>query len=167
MSTRVVNRRLYPFDIYIGRGSRWGNPFSHKDGTTALYVVKTRAEAIERYEVWLKSNAELLAALPELRGKVLGCYCKPLACHGDVLARFADTPFTIFRPGDRLAWGAGRSGTLQKVEDDVLVILDDGWSAQVVEPRREHREPFELRARFGELAGLHLGTPKSAQASLF
>lgn len=90
MSTRVVNRRLYPFDVYIGRGSRWGNPFSHKEGTQALFVVKTRAQAIERYEEWILKQPELLAALSELKGKVLGCYCKPLACHGDVLARFAD-----------------------------------------------------------------------------
>ena len=32
---------------------------------------------------------ELLAALPELAGKTLGCWCAPKACHGDVLARLA------------------------------------------------------------------------------
>lgn len=90
MNTRVVNRKLYPFDVYIGRGSKWGNPFSHKEGTQALYVVKTRAEAIARYEEWILTQPELLAALPELRGKVLGCFCKPLSCHGDILARLAD-----------------------------------------------------------------------------
>jgi hypothetical protein len=36
------------------------------------------------------SQPALIAALGELRGKVLGCWCKPALCHGDVLAEFAD-----------------------------------------------------------------------------
>jgi len=39
------------------------------------------------YEVHIRRSPKLLAALPELVGKRLGCYCKPLACHGDVLVR--------------------------------------------------------------------------------
>lgn len=89
--TRVVNLRAHKHDVYIGRGSKWGSPFTHLSGKTkALAVVESRAEAIRRYEAWLRAKPELLAALPELHGKVLGCFCKPLACHGDVLARLAD-----------------------------------------------------------------------------
>jgi hypothetical protein len=46
---------------------------------------------IEKYRVWIQTQPQLMAALGELRGKVLGCWCKPLAaCHGDVLAELAD-----------------------------------------------------------------------------
>jgi hypothetical protein len=40
--------------------------------------------------MWLRENAALFAALDELRGLVLGCWCAPRACHGDVLARLAN-----------------------------------------------------------------------------
>jgi len=80
---RVVHCKRKPFDVYIGRPSKWGNPFViGKDGT--------RDEVIKKYEAWLRTQPALLAALPELRGKVLGCWCAPQACHGDVLARLAE-----------------------------------------------------------------------------
>jgi hypothetical protein len=85
--TKVVNRHFQEYDKYIGRGSKWGNPFSHQDGTKALYKVATREEAIEKYDKWLDTQPELLAALEELRGQRLGCYCAPRPCHGDVLVR--------------------------------------------------------------------------------
>jgi len=78
MRTSVVNLRQSSFDIYIGRPSRWGNPFiigKHGD----------REEVIEKYRLWIQLQPKLLAALPELRGKALGCFCAPLPCHGDVL----------------------------------------------------------------------------------
>jgi hypothetical protein len=71
------------------RPSKWGNPFSHKDGTLAEFRVETREEAIASYAEWIKTQPELLESLPELRGKVLGCWCAPLACHGDVLSEMA------------------------------------------------------------------------------
>ena len=79
------------YDIYIGRGSKWGNPYSHKEGTAALWVVETREDAIRLYEEWLRAQPELVeAAKKELKGKDLGCWCKPLACHGDVLLKIAN-----------------------------------------------------------------------------
>lgn len=88
--SRVVHCKKEPYDIYIGRPSKWGNPFSHKDGTLAEYRVATRDEAVERYAEWVLEQPELVAALGELRGKVLGCWCKPARCHGDVLERLAN-----------------------------------------------------------------------------
>ena len=83
MTTRVVNRHKEPFDIYIGRGTPWGNPFEvNKHGT--------REEVIEMYREWLAGQWDLLDRLDELQGKVLGCSCKPKACHGDILAELAD-----------------------------------------------------------------------------
>ena len=65
--------------VYIGRPSKWGNPFViGKDGT--------RKEVIQKYREWLSQHPELIeAARRELAGKDLVCYCAPKACHGDVL----------------------------------------------------------------------------------
>ncbi len=76
--TRVVNLNRSEFDVFIGRPSRWGNPFVvGRDGT--------RAEVIAKYRDYILSRDDLLAELESLRGKQLGCYCRPLPCHGDVL----------------------------------------------------------------------------------
>lgn len=81
--TKVVHCKRKKYDIYIGRPSKWGNPFTiGRDGT--------REQVIEKYHRWIITQPELLAALPELKGRVLGCWCKPKACHGDVLAELAD-----------------------------------------------------------------------------
>lgn len=75
-----------PYQIYIGRGSKWGNPFSHLDKSKAEFRVGSRDQAIEKYREWIKTQPRLLKALPKLRGKTLGCYCAPdQRCHGDVL----------------------------------------------------------------------------------
>ena len=76
MKTRVVHRSD-PHDVYIGRPSKWGNPFS--DGT--------RAQNIARFEEYLRNNPELLGQIEELRGKTLACWCKPKACHGDIIVK--------------------------------------------------------------------------------
>lgn len=89
--TTVVNKyHRVPYDVYIGRGSIWGNPFSHMDGTKALYKVETREEAIQRYREWILQQPDLLKRIPELKGKVLCCFCYPKPCHGDVLADLAN-----------------------------------------------------------------------------
>ncbi|MHB1926536.1 MAG: DUF4326 domain-containing protein [Leptospirillum sp.] len=82
---RVVHCKKEPYDVYIGRPSKWGNPFTHKAGTTAQTVVGSREEAVEAYREWITTQPDLMAALPELKGKTLGCWCAPQVCHGDVL----------------------------------------------------------------------------------
>lgn len=74
----VVHCKEAQYDVYIGRPSKWGNPFSiGEDGN--------RGQVIEKYRKWIKQQPELMASLRELEGKVLGCWCSPKACHGDVL----------------------------------------------------------------------------------
>ncbi|WP_425420705.1 DUF4326 domain-containing protein [Phaeodactylibacter xiamenensis] len=86
---RVVHQKKEPFDINIGRPSKWGNPFTFKpsQSSEAKYKVGTRAEAVEAYRQWITKGEgkHLLNDLHELEGKTLGCWCKPYACHGDVL----------------------------------------------------------------------------------
>ena len=81
--TKVVHCKREAYDVYIGRPSKWGNPFSiGKDGT--------RSEVIQKYSVWLSKQPNLLNAIGELRGKVLGCWCHPQPCHGDVLLEYLE-----------------------------------------------------------------------------
>ena len=78
--TRVVNLRHEEYDVLIARPSKWGNPFQiGRDGC--------REQVIKMYEVHVRRRPDLLAALPELAGKRLGCHCKPKVCHGDVLVK--------------------------------------------------------------------------------
>ena len=87
----VVNLRQLPYDVYIGRGSPWGNDWSHLVDSKAKYRVGSREEAIRKYTEWFLSHNDVIAgARYELRGRILGCYCSPLNCHGFVLAAVAN-----------------------------------------------------------------------------
>ena len=90
--TTVVNRdKGDDFDIYIGRGTPWGNPYpvGPKEGQ------HTREEAIDFYrrdfEAKLKNEADFKRGILGLRGYRLGCFCKPFACHGDVIAEYLNS----------------------------------------------------------------------------
>lgn len=82
------------YEVYIGRGrdprsgeaGRWGNPFRiGEDGT--------RDEVLGKYRLWICKEVEAgrieLSDLAALHGKVLGCWCAPERCHGEILARWA------------------------------------------------------------------------------
>lgn len=92
---RVLNKRVDGVPagaIYIGRGSKWGNPFViRRDGT--------RAEVIAKHERWLRSQHHLLRGLDALRGRDLVCFCAPQPCHGDLLLRLANATRR-----ERIAW---------------------------------------------------------------
>ena len=81
--TRVVHCKKDPYDVYIGRPSKWGNPFTiGRDGT--------RAEVISKFREYLLNTPSLLAEVKKLQGKTLACWCHPKPCHGDVLAKLAE-----------------------------------------------------------------------------
>lgn len=75
--TRVVHCKKEPFDIYIGRPSIGGNPFVIGKN------VATREEAIAKHKEWVRTQPWLLNYLKSIKGKTLGCWCKPKTCHGD------------------------------------------------------------------------------------
>ncbi len=80
---KVVHCKKDVYDVYIGRPSKWGNPFViGKDGT--------RQEVIKKYKNWLVKQPVLMDSLVELRGKRLGCWCSLFACHGDVLVKLVN-----------------------------------------------------------------------------
>lgn len=85
MVTRVVHCKKEPYDVYIGRPSKWGNPFVvGRDGS--------REECVQKFRTYITSDSGRLLrdGLHTLRGKALGCWCAPAACHGDVLRELAD-----------------------------------------------------------------------------
>jgi hypothetical protein len=103
--TKVVHCQRDRYDIYIGRRHNnhrhYGNPFTHLVGDTLAKVqVASREYAIQAFREWLSGTnwtdiepnrrEWILANLKELKGKTLGCWCKPLDCHGDVLKELAD-----------------------------------------------------------------------------
>ena len=78
MNELVVHCKKSKHDIYIGRPSKWGNPFIiGRDGT--------RKEVVDKYREWILNQPDLLADLHELKDKILACWCAPSQCHGDVL----------------------------------------------------------------------------------
>lgn len=81
---RAVNLKKETYDVYIGRGSKWGNPFPMKD-----YSDAERIRVCKEYEKYFWTT-DLPNQLEELKGKRLGCYCKPKQCHGDFLAKLVN-----------------------------------------------------------------------------
>ncbi len=79
------------YDIYCGRvnktynlkESKWHNPF--KDGT--------RKENIEKYRLWINSQPDLLESLPELKDKILACWCVPKNCHCEILVELSESRY--------------------------------------------------------------------------
>jgi hypothetical protein len=86
-TTKLVNLYKEPYDVYIGRGSKWGCPYTTiKDRETlADEVVDSKEEALSKYKEYVLNNPDLMGSLGELEGKTLGCFCKPKQCHGDIL----------------------------------------------------------------------------------
>jgi len=89
-TTKVVHCKKSEYDVYIGRPSLWGNPFSSKDKTIAKYHVSNKSEAIQKYEDWIENQPHLIKELKALKGKILGCWCKPKPCHGDVIVKLIE-----------------------------------------------------------------------------
>lgn len=99
MKTMVVHCRKDPYDVYIGRpGSKpasafgtgyrqiFGNPFTVQAFGRAGCIERFKAYFLDRVSVDSDFRKEVL----KLKGKRLGCFCKPDACHGDVIAAWLD-----------------------------------------------------------------------------
>jgi hypothetical protein len=88
--TKTVNIRSSAYEVYIGRRGKgqdgyFGNPFHLKSS-------EQRGATIERYKKYfysrLETDSEFKRRVHELKGKTLGCFCKPYPCHGDVIAEY-------------------------------------------------------------------------------
>ena len=87
--TAVINvkdtRQVNHDDIFIGRPSIWGNIYKLSE--------YPRNVSINRYEIYARGNIEIIKNLSMLSAKQLVCFCKPLACHGDVLVKLCNEHF--------------------------------------------------------------------------
>jgi hypothetical protein len=103
-ATTVVNLKGHRDDpayadvVYVGRAMHRGG--WHLDGSPLASPYRpgpdgTREDVIQKYRVHLLSRPDLLALLPALRGRRLGCWCVPERCHAEVIAELADS-----RPSD-------------------------------------------------------------------
>lgn len=103
--SRAAGSRLPADAVKVDRSTMWGNPF-RADVVTPEVRASGAVSAADAYRLWLAGNAHLrkvlppkradiLARLPELRGKPLACWCRPGApCHADVLLDLANQPET-------------------------------------------------------------------------
>ncbi|EKS7774914.1 DUF4326 domain-containing protein [Edwardsiella ictaluri] len=88
--TTVTNKdRDNNYDIYIGRGSIWGNPYQ-------IGIDGDRDEVIRKYKYdfdrgFLRPFDDIDKNINEIKGKVIACHCKPLKCHGDIIADYVNS----------------------------------------------------------------------------
>jgi len=85
---RVLNKRtdsIPPSAVYVGRPSKWGNPFKFP-----TKFCPTREDCIEAYRLHITCGEGKDLPLDELRGKNLVCWCAPLPCHADILLELAN-----------------------------------------------------------------------------
>lgn len=165
LATIAVNLNAHhPYDIYIGRAGRgrsgeWGNPFIvGVHGTREECVAKFRrwvwnadaagsAEATEERRQWILDNAHTL------RGKRLGCFCKPAACHGDVLAELADMTEAEVAPS--VPMHTENINVLGDASAELLIVCDSigaqTWETGKVMPDGA----FDFFARHAHAAGIN------------
>lgn len=103
---KVVNKYIHKptaNDVFIGRPSPYGNPYSHMSNTTALYRVASRDEAVDKYREYILNKRKMGAGFDEhlknlankaKQGDVnLVCFCKPQRCHGDILKELLEKEY--------------------------------------------------------------------------
>ncbi|GII25853.1 DUF4326 domain-containing protein [Planosporangium mesophilum] len=107
--TTVVNLKGHLGDpdyadvVYVGRTMRRGG--WNLDGSPLASPFRpgrdgTREQVLEAYRGWLLDRPDLLALLPDLRGRRLGCWCVPEPCHAEVIAELADAELVDAAPED-------------------------------------------------------------------
>jgi len=93
MKTVAVNLKNEKYDVYIGRAGRgqdgyFGNPF-------ILSAGQSRGASLDKYRAYfferLKTDPEFRRRIHGLKGKTLGCFCKPYPCHGDIIAEYLNS----------------------------------------------------------------------------
>jgi hypothetical protein len=87
-NTTIHNKYKEPYDVYIGRPTIYGNPFTiGKDGTRDDVVEKYKTFFIEK----ILNDNDFKNKILTLKGKRLGCFCKPLKCHGDIICEYLNS----------------------------------------------------------------------------
>jgi hypothetical protein len=94
MATRVGHCKRESYDIYIGRPSILGNPFTTKAKSIAKVKVDTKDESLASFEEYARDritkDPAFKKAILDCKDKTLGCWCAPRACHGHIIARLVE-----------------------------------------------------------------------------
>lgn len=97
MSIQIVNiKSSAKYDVYCGRGSIFGNPYTHikYKKTLAEFVVNTRDESIDKYKEYfynrINTDVEFKNAVINLKGKTCACFCFPARCHLNIIKEWLD-----------------------------------------------------------------------------
>ena len=103
MKTTVVNINRHTYEVYIGRpkpgrDGYYGNPFTIEESGGRLRAIDLYRDYFYKR---IKSDQHFAAMIEKLRGKCLGCFCYPEACHGDVIADYLNNPPKIVVCGSR------------------------------------------------------------------
>lgn len=100
--TKVVNTKKQNCDVYIGRANGgkdhmmntlptkkgWlGNPYSLSEYSREQSIKKFKID----FKHKLKNDLYFRQEVKKLKGKILGCFCKPKSCHGDVIKEYLDS----------------------------------------------------------------------------
>lgn len=95
---RVKGWKMPANTVYVGRPTKWGNPFVVSDTAAALGIEAARADCVSSFREAIRRDDRVYiefdrSELAELRGKDLACWC-PLdqPCHADVLLELANAP---------------------------------------------------------------------------
>lgn len=111
----------------------YGNPFDISMG---------RKECISCYKDWLLCMGKyeqleterrdwILSNLVNLRGKRLGCFCKPKSCHGDVLVEFVESFIEGYNYSEELGITIGFS---EEEKEKELALLDKDTDDGYMDP---------------------------------
>lgn len=165
-ATRVVNLRREPFDVYIGRAGHgqdgyFGNP-SPVDFKRAKTDPAYAAEMLGRYRAHFLERVErdpaFRARVLELRGKVLGCFCKDARgegpCHGDIIAAWVDG-----RPLDVSTTSPPAPEPADEIDTGLALTLWQPWASAIVSgPKRvENRIWAPPEGVIGRRIWIHAG----------
>ena len=97
--TRVVNLKHEKYDVYIGRKGKgkdgyFGNPVVVGRRCNCGVVHLSAGSTLVCYRRYfyerIKNDEMFRAMVGELKGKRLGCFCKPAPCHGDIIKDYLD-----------------------------------------------------------------------------
>ena len=101
MNEKVVHCKKDKYDVYVGRPTFWGNPWTHKDNTTADFNVCSSGDAVQCFKDWLygtkftdilqDKRQKIIDNIHTLQNKTIACWCSPESCHRDILLEFLST----------------------------------------------------------------------------
>ena len=131
VNLRTVNIQDWlkdPQNVYVGRGSKYGNPFKLKN--------YNRATAVALYKSYILAHKELEKSAIELSGKRLGCWCAPYQCHAEFLHLLAGNQpvyqgktVMVTKPQLDDSLGTLKTELATQLKEEIKAVVDQSISA--------------------------------------